>query len=202
MDIRKKVIVDTDFMNYMSRGKDGIDYYFNKIVNDLNLIPVVHEFLYNKEMMGNPLVSKLVKEGKLTVIKYEDFLEDVDDPYYSNLFADLYRYCNERPLNYGKSNFRTYQEVEANLGEIHSVILALYTGYPLFFSNDNGSKTMARTKINTSQYQLDVKNVMDIFDDIAIMKNKTLTKKDFVNLTKGDDSRKRRIQEIKEKWVE
>ena len=202
MNIRKKVIVDTDFMNYMIRGKDGIDYYFNKIVNDLNLEPVVHEFLYSKEMMANPLVSKLVKEGKLTVIKYEDFLSDIDDPYYGGLFADLYKYCNGRSLQYGKSNFRTYQESEANLGEIHSVILALYTGYPLFFSNDNGAKTMAKTKINTSSFQLDVRNIIDVFNEIAAMKNKTMTKKDFVNLTKGDDRRKKKIQEVKEKWIE
>ena len=189
-------------MNYMIRGKDGLDYYFNKIINDLNLEPVVHEFLYDKEMMGNPLVSKLVKEGLLTVIKYEDFLDDIDDPYYRDLFADLYKYCNERPLHYGKTTFRTYQESKVNLGEIHSVILALYTGYPLFFSNDNGAKTMANTKINTSAFQLEVRNIIDVFDEIATMKNKTLTKKDFVNLTKGDEGRKQKIQEIKEKWIE
>ena len=202
MDQKKKVIVDTDFINYMIRGKDGIDYYFNKIIADMNVTPVVHEFLYNKEMMGNPLVTKLVKEQKLTVVKYEDFLNDLNDPYYSSLFADLYRYCNERELDYGRANFRTYQEAEANLGEIHSVILALYTGYPLFFSNDNGSKTMAKTKINTSRYQLEVRNIIDVFDEIAVMETKSLTKKDFVNLTKGDSGRKAQVQEIKEKWIE
>ena len=76
MDQKNKVVVDTDFMNYMTRGKDGLDYYFNKIVADMNVEPVVHEFLYNKEMMGNPLVRKLVEEHKLTVMKYEDFLDD------------------------------------------------------------------------------------------------------------------------------
>lgn len=199
---RQKVIVDTDFMNYMIRGKDGLEYYFDKIIEDLKLDPVVHEFLYDKEMMGNPLVSKFVKENKLTVIKYQDFLTDLDDTYYSNLFSDLYKFCNNRPLNYGKANFRTYQESEANLGEIHSVLLALYTEYPLFLSNDNGSKTMASTKINTALYQLEVKNIMDIFDELSTMKNTTISKKDFINLTKGDDTRKNNIQRIKEKWVD
>lgn len=199
---RQKVIVDTDFMNYMTRGKDGLEYYFDKIVDDLKLEPVVHEFLYEKEMMGNPLVSKLVREKRLTVIKYQDFLTDLDDTYYSNLFSDLYKFCNDRPLNFGKANFRTYQESEANLGEIHSVILALYTEYPLFLSNDNGSKTMATTKINTELYQLDVKNVIDVFDELSTMKNTAISKKDFINLTKGDDTRKNNIQRIKEKWVD
>ena len=199
---RQKVIVDTDFMNYMTRGKDGLEYYFDKIVDDLKLEPVVHEFLYEKEMMGNPLVTKLVREKRLTVIKYQDFLTDLDDTYYSNLFSDLYKFCNDRPLNFGKAKFRTHQESEANLGEIHSVILALYTEYPLFLSNDNGSKTMATTKINTELYQLEVKNVIDVFDELSTMKNTAISKKDFINLTKGDDTRKNNIQRIKEKWVD
>lgn len=202
MTEKKKVIVDTDFMNYMTRGKDGLDYYFSRITEDLNLEPVVHEFLYQKEMMANPLVRKLVSENKLKVMKYEDFITEGDYRYYSQLFADLYKFCNGKQLNYGSRNFRTYQESEANLGEIHSVIMAMYTGYSLFLSNDNGAKTMAKTKINTAQYSLDVKNVIDVCREIAVKENSLFTKKDFVNLTKGDETRKQYIQEIKEIWVD
>ena len=146
---RQKVIVDTDFMNYMTRGKDGLEYYFDKIVDDLKLEPVVHEFLYEKEMMGNPLVSKLVREKRLTVIKYQDFLTDLDDTYYSNLFSDLYKFCNDRPLNFGKANFRTYQESEANLGEIHSVILAF---------NIEWNKDIPKTLVRRDSYIRDNKS--------------------------------------------
>lgn len=200
MKTKKKVIVDTDFMNYMVRAKDGKDDYFEKIVHDLELEPVVHEFLYEKEMMANPLVKKLVAEGKLTVIKYDDFLEEEDASYYSKLFSDLYNYCNERKITHNRFDYRTYQEAGANLGEIHSVILALFTGYPLFFSNDNGAKTMARTKINTDKYSLQVKNIMDVFAEIAVKPEKSLIKKDFVNLTKGDKTRKKQITDIKNMW--
>ena len=131
--------------------------------------------------MGNPLVAKLVRENKLIVMKYGDFLADLNDIYYSMLFADLYKYCNGRDLEYGKTNFRTYQEAEANLGEIHSVILALYTNYPVFLSNDNGVKAMVQTKINTTKYCLTVKNVMDVLEEIAIREKTALTKRDFVN---------------------
>ena len=203
MGTREKVILDTDFMNYMIRANKGEkEYYFNKIVNDLNIDPVVHEFLYEKEMMGNPLVNKLVEEGKIKVMRYQDFLKDKnDDIYYSNLFSDLYKFCNGRELQYGEQNFATYQESNANLGEIHSVILALYTGYTLFFSNDKGSRSMVQTKINTEVYELRVKNIMDIFEELALLEDKTITKKDFNMLTKGDKSRKSHIKEIKEKWI-
>lgn len=204
MGTREKVILDTDFMNYMIRANKGEkEYYFNKIVNDLNIDPVIHEFLYEKEMMGNPLVNKLVEEGKIKVMKYQDFLKDKnDDIYYSNLFSDLYKFCNGRELQYGEQNFATYQESNANLGEIHSVILALYTGYTLFFSNDKGSKSMVQTKINTEVYDLKVKDIMDIFEELALLEEKTITKKDFNMLTKGDKGRKSHIKEIKEKWIE
>ncbi|MCM1182461.1 MAG: hypothetical protein NC337_03700 [Roseburia sp.] len=199
---KTKVIADTDFMNYMARAKGEADFYFNKLVEDLRMEPVVHEFLYNKEMMGNPLVAKLVRENKLIVMKYEDFLTDLNDSYYSMLFADLYKYCNGRDLKYGNSDFRTYQEAGANLGEIHSVILALYTGYPVFLSNDNGVKAMVQAKINTAKFRLTVKNVMDVFEEIAAREKTVFTKKDFVNLTKGDSGRKNKIQEIKNKWID
>lgn len=202
MIVRQKVIVDTDFMNYMIRGKGDLEYYFDKIIDDLKVDPVIHEFLYHKEMMGNPLITKLVSDKKITVMKYKDFLNDVNDEYYSYLFSDLYKFCNDRPLDYGTTNFRTYQEQGANLGEIHSLILALYTEYPLFFSNDKGAKTIAVTKVNTTLYQLEVKNIIDLFDELSTRKNKTITKKDFVNLTKGDITRKSEIQRIKEKWID
>lgn len=128
--------------------------------------------------------------------------EDINDEYYSNLFSDLYKYCNGREIEFGDRNFVTYQESEANLGEIHSVILALYTGYTLFFSNDNGSKAMVSAKINTAQYELKVKNVMDVFEELARLEEKTMTKKDFDTLTKGDKGRKDAIRIIKEKWKE
>ena len=201
MDEKEKFILDPDFMNYMIRAKGNVEYYFNKIVNDLNVEPVIHEFLYNKEMMVNPFVNKLVSEGKIKVIRYQDFLEDMNDTYYAGLFSDLYKYCNGRELEYGNKNFVTYQESHANLGEIHSVILALYKGYTLLFSNDNGAKAMVQAKINTEQYQLKVKNIMDVFEELALMKEKTMTKKDFDTLTKGDKGRSDSIKKIKEKWI-
>lgn len=202
MDTKERVILDTDFMNYLTRAKGDIDYYFNKIISDLKVEPVVHEFLYNKEMMANPLVRKLVEAKRIVVMKYEDYLDDINDSYYEKLFCDLYKYCNGRELKLGKNNFRTYQESEANLGEIHSVILALYTGYTLFFSNDNGAKKMVKVKVNTDQYKLNVMNIMDVYMKISNMKEKTTTKKDFEMLTKGDKSRKAIINEIRNKWID
>lgn len=42
---------------------------------------------------------------------------------------------------------------------------------------------------------------MDVFSEIAVMKDKSITKKDFDNLTKGDFGRKEKIKEIKQMWV-
>jgi hypothetical protein len=151
-------------------------------------------------MMGNGLVEKLVKENKIRVMYYDEFLAKENEEYYARLFEDLYKFCNGVEIKYKRSDFRTYQEQGANLGEIHSIILGMFTGYTLFFSDDKGAKSLADKKINTNAYSLKVKNVMDVLEEIAQMEDKIFTKKDFVNLTKGD-KRKERIKGIKDIWV-
>ena len=163
---------------------------------------IVHEFLYNKELMGNAFARHLKEEGLLTVITYEDFVEAEDESYYTQMFEDMYEFCNGRELNWGHKNYRTYQESRANLGEIHSIILAMFTGHDLFFSNDKGAKLLVDVKVNTGAFSISVKNVMDIFKEVAEMKSKCLTKNDFIILTKGDISRKDQIKEIKDLWHE
>lgn len=198
MTKRRHVILDTDFMNYLMRAENSGEYYFEKIVEDLSIYPVIHEFLYEKEMMANKAVKKLVDDKQIEVLHYSDFLRD-NDAYYASLFKDMYKFCNGTEISCKNFDFKTYQESGANLGEIHSIILALFTGYPLFFSNDNGARSLI-TKVNNKAYTLEVKNIMDVMEDISQLDNKTMTREDFVTLTKGDRGRKDRIKHIKDNW--
>ena len=201
MTVKKKVIVDTDFMRYLNRPTDGSGIeILEKIIDDLDIELVVHEFLYNKEMMGDPLVKKLKEDELLTVIEYDEFVDESMEILYEKLCEDLYAYLNGRNLDWKGNSYRTYQESEANLGEIHCIILAMFTGYDIIFSNDKGAKTLAKVKVNTSGYKLNVKNIIDVLRELALMEKKTITRGDFVKLTKGDKSRKEDINEIKALW--
>lgn len=193
-------------MNYFTTRKSSAkDKYFKKVICELDVEPVVHEFVYKNEMMGNSVARQLMNQGSLLVIHYDEFVNKSMCTYYNNLFRDLYKFVNGKELIWkGRSPFdaRTYQESGANLGEIHSVILALYTGYDLFLSNDNGAKKLADVKINNKQYKLNVNNIIDVFEIIALKKAKDITRKEFLDLTKGDRSREKSIKHIKEIWIE
>lgn len=203
MQERKKVIVDTDFIKYMDRPHDGSGIMIlEKLVNDLEIELIVHEFLYKKELMGTPIAKKLVEQELLTIVSYQDFVDTASESYYKKTFEDMYNYCNGREIVWKNNSYSTYQESGANLGEIHSIILAMYTGYDVFFSNDNGSKALVKVKVNTGKFSISVKNIMDVFREIAVMKDKSLTKKDFVKLTNGDTTRKTEIDRIKGIWID
>jgi len=45
-------------------------------------------------------------------------------------------------------------------------------------------------------------NVMDVFEKIALLNEKTMTKKEFILFTNGDKGRETRIKEIKSMWKE
>ena len=61
---------------------------------------------------------------------------------------------------------------------------------------------MAKVKINTEAYRLNVMNVMGVMREIAQMPNKTMTKKEFDAMTRGDSGRKDEIAGIKQVWVD
>lgn len=198
----KKAVIDNDFFEYLTnRGRLHEDTYFLRVMEELDYYPVVHQFVYEKEMMGNSIAAQLVESGKMKVIRYKDFLETpLKEQYYNAMFLDLYRNCNMREPKNHYINAMSYQESKANVGEIHSVLLALMNGYDLFLSNDNGSKTLAQVKINTAAYQLKVWNLIDVFTFVAEKESKKISKKDFDLLTKGDKTRAFDIKRIKDMW--
>lgn len=205
MDNKKYGIVDNDFFNYLLRGKCADGVLFEKLIKELHVIPIVHEFVFFHEMIGNAKAREFAENGLLKVAKYEEFLkEPVMRSYYSDLFLDMYLYMNGKSPNGNPEHFNamTYREGKANLGEIHSILLAAFKGYDLFMSNDNGAKKLAEQKMNTPTYSLRVQNVIEIFRTIALNPDSSITKKEFEKLTKGDKSRKTKIDEIRRIWID
>lgn len=75
---KKEAIVDTCFFNKLSCDGKDIET-FKKVLADLEFFPVVHSYIAMKELDVFPNFSKLVDEGFVRVIPYEEFIEDDDD---------------------------------------------------------------------------------------------------------------------------
>lgn len=91
--------------------------------------------------------------------------EDIFKTQYTDTFVDFYKFMNEEII---ENSFETIiqHHSQKNMGEIHSLILAQYLNIPIFMSNDNGAKELARRKINTQAFTITVKNVCEVFCDI------------------------------------
>lgn len=64
------------------------------MIDELNVEPIVHTYVYNEEMLDS-LLRKLVSDGLIHVMEYDDFLNsELDEQYYEDLFKDMYYYCN------------------------------------------------------------------------------------------------------------
>lgn len=196
-------IIDNDFLQYLMRNQKKIDgvMLFQKMVKELNIRPIVHPYVYHQEMFSSGQAKLLVDAGHLKVIEYSDFLKDQQEKdHYNQMFCHMYKSMNGEAVLLKHTDALTYREARANLGEIHSLLLAIFCGYDMFLSNDNGSKHIV--DYVAPGKQIDVYNIMDIFKIIAVHRGSLISKEEFLTLTKGDVGRKKQILEIKNNWIE
>lgn len=156
------VLLDADFCNLILKKPDNIPF-FKDIFKILNKKPAVHTYILKHELLNNIHIQHLVKEGFIKIIEYDYFLaSEFDKHSYKIAFEDFYLYINGKELN----NFNIFIDRRAkhNLGEIHSLITAQYLNIPLFMSNDHGAKELAKSKINTSMFKIDVHNAKEVIE--------------------------------------
>lgn len=196
-------IIDNDFLSYCMRSHQNIDgkELFLNICRELNMEPVVHTYVYEQEMFSLKESRELVSEGKMRVIDYPDFLKnEFERTMYERNFEDLYHQMNGEQIVYKNCDVFSYRGGQENLGEIHSILLAMFCRYNVFLSNDGGAKEIAWSNMKSKVH---VYNIIDVFERIAQKENRQyITKADFVALTKGDKGRKKEINRIKELWKE
>ena len=153
------VVIDSDFCNMIAPGNniEKEKEFVRSIFNSLQKKPVVHIFVYEQELLTNKVIKELVAEQFINVIDYNKFLPET--------FADFYNFMNGETIE-NVFDVITKHHSKKNMGEIHSLILAHYMGIPIFMSNDNGAKNLAKSKINTKSFTIDIMNVCEVFCEI------------------------------------
>lgn len=166
--MENRVVIDSDFCNMIAPGDDVERemILFCNICKSLEIIPVIHTFVLNEELLTNLAIKELVSEQFIKVFEYKDFLpEEIFKSQYTDTFVDFYKFMNGVDIE-KKFEIITKHNSQKNMGEIHSLILAQYLNIPIFMSNDSGAKTLASGKINSQGYKIIVKNVCEVFCDI------------------------------------
>jgi predicted nucleic acid-binding protein len=140
--------------------------FIRSIFDSLQKKPVIHIFVFEQELLTNAVVKELVDEKYINVIGYNDFLPaEVFKTQYAETFVDFYNFMNGENID-KVFDVITKHRSKKNMGEIHSLILAHYMEIPIFMSNDNGAKNLAKSKINTLSFTITVMNVCEVFCEI------------------------------------
>ncbi len=148
-----RVVLDTDFINRITSYEDGDPQgLFCRIFHTLGKKPVVHQYVAEHELMHNSVAKALMQSGFLDVIPYSAFLKDkLAWKRYDRTFRDIHAQLRGFRIDKGKSVFTelrpeddiTARHAQMSFGEIHSILMAVELGIPLFYSNDADAKVVA-----------------------------------------------------------
>ena len=211
---KKEAIVDTCFFNKLSNDGKSIEI-FKKVLVDLDYKPVVHPYIAEKELDVFPHFNKLVEEGFIRKAEYSEFIEDEDDAeLYEQYFYELYEEMREYLEIKGSKKkieklvipkgqtIYTYRRASMSLGDVHMILMAFFMRLPIIFSEDGDIeflRSVAKRKISSDSYNLDIYNVMDLIMMIAQKDNTTFSKKELEKVVLEVKERSR-LSEVKREW--
>ena len=211
---KKEAIVDTCFFNKLSNDGKNIEI-FKKVLVDLDYKPVVHPYIAEKELDVFPHFNKLVEEGFIRKAEYSEFIEDEDDAeLYEQYFYELYEEMREYLEIKGSKKkieklvipkgqtIYTYRRASMSLGDVHMILMAFFMRLPIIFSEDGDIeflRSVAKRKISSDSYNLDIYNVMYLLMMIAQKDNTTFSKKELEKVVLEVKERSR-LSEVKREW--
>lgn len=195
MDERIKVVIDADFFINITEYEHGLDLFL-KVMDDLGLKPVMHEFVANTELKGNIYLQQLLDKGIVSIVSYKDYLEEVDREEYTEYFMKAYEKVNRRDFP-KTDDIYEYADQDESLGEIRSLYMARKLGYIYFMSDDADAKMLAKNFFSNKKKVM----VKSLFDVLVMCKGRdtNLRWKD-INPTVTNAMRKRKdkIETLKE----
>ncbi len=213
---KNEAIVDTCFFNKLSNNGKNIEA-FKKVLVDLEYKPVVHPYIAEKELDVFPQFNKLIEEGFIRKAEYSEFIEDEDDAeLYEQYFPELYEEMREYLEIKGSKKrieklaipkgqtIYTYRRAGMSLGDVHMILMAFFMRLPIILSEDGDIeflRSVAKRKISSNSYNLDIYNVVDLIMMIAQKEDTTFSKKELEKVVLEVKERAR-LSEVKQAWNE
>lgn len=147
---------------------------FKKIFDSLGKKPVIHEYVYNNELIVlgpsvKDTLQKLVKSDYIKVVKFSDHIEDYNNPssnnrsFYCLQCQKIRQHCSMSKIPTGLDIF---QNAEGwSLGEIHSYLMAVSMGYEYLYSNDRDVKNF--NYVFPENKHITVKNIDQVIKEMS-----------------------------------
>jgi two-component system sensor histidine kinase YesM len=119
----QKAVIDADFFIKLTEYASDNGKIFCQVMDDLGVQPIMHRYVAEVELKRAESLKKLIDEGKITIIDYDEYIDRNDDENYKYYFQCAYERmnCFDFP---DEEDIYTYHAIDENLGEIRSIYLA------------------------------------------------------------------------------
>jgi len=199
---KTQAVMDSDFLQGILHN--GSLDLFRQLMDEMNVIPVIHPYVADVELQYCEEAQKLIKDGFIKRMENGDFLfAEEDKVLYNSQVWDILDEISEKELppekyrDVFRENFRL---TEYSIGEVLSELMAKNLKLPLFASNDYGAKRVARMHINSSKYHLEVKNIAELLDQV-IDAGTSISWKEMKGILRENRWHKER-ERLREKYIE
>lgn len=191
-----KAVIDADFFRNATEHDNGVTLFL-RILNGLDMQPVMHEFVAETELHQNKYLKQVMQTGQIVVIRYGDYLQnDAEKEEYKEYFLEAFERINRYDFPQNEDIYQ-YSHRQESLGEIRSFYMALKMGCPYFMSDDGDSKTLARN-FSSSRHTVDVASLYDVLI-MCKKKGVGLSWKDInPTVTKAMNKRQDKVSRLKE----
>lgn len=152
-----KAVIDADFFIKMTAYDTG-GTLFLQLMKDLDLQPIMHQYVAGIELKKVEIAQTLIEEQKIQVVDYDDYMKEPSSKEdYLDYFLRAYERMNLYDFPKNEDIF-TYHAVDESLGEIRSIYMAKMMGYPIFMSDDRLARKLA-TDIFLPKKPIEAKSV-------------------------------------------
>ena len=202
---KTEVIVDTCFLQKLSSEGKRIDN-IKRVLDELEYIPVVHPYIFQHELSLHSYFKRLVEEGYLRVIQYNEFLKDASDKqsyeaYYETLYEDMRlalkalggsKQIEKLSLHKGQTIYSMHKQ-GGSMGDVHMILMASYLRMPILLTEDSDIELLrdiAKRRMQLGQYSLQILNAVQLIEKIAQKRDSAITVKEIEAILKGMGERK------------
>ncbi len=213
---KTEVIVDTCFLQKLSSEGKAIDN-IKKVLAELEYIPVVHPYIYEHELALHSYFVRLVEDGYIRVIGYNEFQKDAVDKqtyeaYYDVLYEEMRltleamnspKQVEKLCLQKGQTIYNTHKQ-GSSMGDVHMILMASYLQMPILLSEDSDIEMLrdiTKRRMRLGQYSLQILNGVQLIEEIAKKQNSSITVKEIESILKAMRERSV-VSSIKAVWRE
>ena len=146
---KTEVIVDTCFLQKLSSEGKVIDN-IKRVLAELEYIPVVHPYIYEHELSLHSYFVRLVEDGYIKVMGYDEFQKDAIDKqtyeaYYDVLYEEMRltleamnspKQVEKLCLQKGQTIYNTHKQ-GSSMGDVHMILMASYLQMPILLTEDS-----------------------------------------------------------------